>query len=268
MATYLIGDVQGCLDSLQALLTKINFNPENDRLGFVGDLVNRGPKSLETLDFILSLKNPLVVLGNHDLHFLALYFLGASHFHSISHTLDNVLNSPLCKKYIDFLLQQPFLICEDRFAMVHAGIPPQWTIETAQKYSNEISMLLQKNPIAFFKNIYGNDPTTWNENLTDWDRARYIVNAFTRIRFCDAKGVLDLENKTDVSADLNFKPWFSWRSIAENKLPIYFGHWASLEGRCNHPTIFALDTGCAWNGKLTAVRLEDQKLFFVMAQEK
>ena len=268
MATYLIGDVQGCFDSLQALLAKISFDPQKDRLGFVGDLINRGPKSLETLDFILSLKNPLIVLGNHDLHFLALYFLGASHFHHISHTLNDVLNSSHCKKYSDFLLTQPFLYCEDTFAMVHAGIPPQWTIDTAKKYSDEISLLLQKNPIAFFSNIYGNNPVAWNENLTGWNRARYIANAFTRMRFCDANGVLDLENKTDASSDILFKPWFSFRESNKDAKPIFFGHWASLEGRSDHPSIVALDTGCAWGGKLTAIRLQDRQLFSKETQEK
>src|SRR3990167_8665927 len=136
MSTYLIGDIQGCFDSLQALLAKIQFDPKKDRLAFVGDLVNRGPKSLETLRFITQLKNPLVVLGNHDLHLLALYFLRESaasilKFNSISHTLRDVLEAPDCDALIHFLLQQPLMHLEKTFAMVHAGIPPQWSIERA-----------------------------------------------------------------------------------------------------------------------------------------
>lgn len=262
---YLIGDVQGCFDSLESLLTKINFDPTQDQLGFVGDLVNRGPKSLETLAFITALKNPLIVLGNHDLHFLALYFLGTSKFHHITHTLDSVLASPICKKYVDFLLAQPFVYTNHTFAMVHAGIPPQWAITTAKTYSDEISLSLQKNPEAFFNHIYGNQPNLWHDNLEGWDRARYIVNAFTRMRFCNKEGKLDLENKTDLSTQLDFTPWFSWRDFTQDQQDIYFGHWASLEGRCTQPHVFALDTGCAWGEKLTAIMASSKKIIAVDA---
>ncbi|MCX7120371.1 MAG: symmetrical bis(5'-nucleosyl)-tetraphosphatase [Gammaproteobacteria bacterium] len=261
MSTYLIGDVQGCFESLQALSKKIKFHPENDRLGFVGDLINRGPKSLETLEFMLTLKNPLIVLGNHDLHLMALYYLRNNRhfsFKHISHTLQAVLDSPNCEELIQFLLQQPFMILEKEFAMVHAGIPPQWSFEATMNAANDAQNAMRQNPKAFFKNIYGNEPDTWNEKLTGWDRTRYTVNALTRMRFCTYDGVLDLENKTDITSDIKFKPWFSWTQPDRD---IYFGHWASLNGHCDHPRIFALDTGCAWGGKLTAIRIEDKQLF-------
>jgi len=267
MNTYTIGDVQGCFDSLQALLQKIKFNPEQDQLGFVGDLINRGPKSLETLRFIRSLKNPLIVLGNHDLHLLALYFLRDNpdfSFKHISHTVQEILEASDCDALIDFLLQQPFMILKKEFTMTHAGIPPQWSFEVAFNAAIEVQNAMRKNPKAFFENIYGNYPESWNENLMGWDRTRYIVNALTRMRFCTREGVLDLENKTDVSADEKFKPWFSW---IQPDRDIYFGHWASLNGRCDNPRVFALDTGCAWGGKLTAVRAEDKKLFQVDSLE-
>lgn len=265
MSTYLIGDVQGCFHSLQSLLTEIHYTPEKDRLGFVGDLVNRGPKSLETLDLILSLHSPLVVLGNHDLHFLALYFLGESQFRHISHTLTTLLASPHCKKYVDFLLAQPLLILENSFAMVHAGIPPQWSLTEAKAHADHASHRMLNNPEFFFKTIYGNDPRDWSENLDEPDRTRYIVNALTRLRFCDQTGKLELKNKTATMYHHQFKPWFEWRDSRKDAKNIYFGHWASLEGKCTQSHIFALDTGCVWKNKLTAIRSEDQQLFSVIA---
>lgn len=269
MSVYIIGDVQGCFDSLQALLEKINFNPEKDQLGFVGDLVNRGPKSLETLRFISQLKNPLIILGNHDLHFMALYFLRESatdmlKFKHISHTLRDVLEAPDCDALIHFLLQQPFMVLEKEFAMMHAGIPPQWSIKEAFSAANEAQKTMYENPVLFFEHIYGNDPAVWHENLTGWDRTRYIINAFTRMRFCTKTGELDLENKTDISTHEQFQPWFSW---IHPSIDVYFGHWASLNGRCDNPRVFALDTGCAWGETLTAIRAEDKKLFQVDSLE-
>ena len=269
MNTYLIGDVQGCFDSLQALLKKINFNPDLDRLGFVGDLVNRGPKSLETMRFVCTLKNPLIVLGNHDLHLMALYFLRHHRdrileFKHISHTLQAVLDAPDCAELIDFLLQQPFVLLEKEFMMAHAGIPPQWSFDRALALANEAQAALQKNPEAFFQFIYGNQPATWQENLSGSDRLRYIVNAFTRMRFCTQDGTLDLDNKTKHPMNLDYQPWFSWIHPSRD---IYFGHWASLNGHSTNPRVFALDTGCAWGKKLTAIRVGDKKLFQVDSLE-
>ena len=267
MSTYLIGDLQGCFDSLQALLSKIQFHPEKDQLGFVGDLINRGPKSLETLRFIRQLENPIIVLGNHDLHLLVLYYLKQKKHRperKISHTLDAILEAPDCDALIQFLLKQPFVINTENFLMVHAGIPPQWSCEKAFQLSQEVEKIMRDNPAKFFENLFGNFPHAWNDHLEGWDRVRYIVNAFTRMRFCTQTGDLDLTNKTDISANPKFKPWFEW--VMANK-PIYFGHWASLEGRCNQPNIYALDTGCVWGATLTAIRLEDKKMFSVKAQE-
>lgn len=264
MNTYIIGDLQGCFDSLQALLKKINFNPGEDRLGFVGDLVNRGPKSLETLRFITQLKNPIIVLGNHDLHLLALYFVKEFQYKNIPHTMDDILHAPDCESLIYFLLQQPLLFVDQQSVVVHAGIPPQWSVNDTMHYANEVHDALQKNPTLFFENIYGNDPAKWNNNLTGWGRMRYIVNALTRMRFCTRSGELELENKTDVSVHSDFLPWFEWRDSTDD---IYFGHWASLGGDCNKPHIFALDTGCAWGEQLSAIRVEDKKIFCVKAVE-
>ena len=260
MNTYIIGDVQGCFDSLQALLRKINFNEKKDRLAFVGDLVNRGPKSLETLRFIVQLKNPLIVLGNHDLHLLALYFL-RDHFSLIPHTLQDVLNAPDCEALIYFLLQQPFLIEHNNFVMVHAGIPPQWSVATALQHAMEAKKQLQKNPVEFFKHIYGNFPAIWHDDLPEWDKTRYIINAFTRMRFCKQDGTLDLDNKT-VTTDAQFRPWFEWTPYPTKN--IVFGHWASLQNR-PQAHYFALDTGCVWGGQLTALCVPDFQLICVNA---
>jgi bis(5'-nucleosyl)-tetraphosphatase (symmetrical) len=266
MTTFIIGDVQGCFDSLHALLEKIDFNPQKDQLGFAGDLVNRGPKSLETLRFIMQLKNPLIVLGNHDLHLLALHFL-SDRFTHIPHTMEALLQAPDCNALIDFLLQQPFISqhTTEQFTLVHAGIPPQWTIDEAIIYAKEIHESMRHNPALFFQNMYGNQPASWDNNLSGWDRTRYIVNALTRMRFCSKGGELELENKTDVSSSEKFRPWFAWRNDVDR---IYFGHWASLNGHCDKASIHALDTGCAWGGSLTAIRTTDQMRFSVNALEK
>lgn len=270
MPDYVIGDVQGCFDSLLALLEKVNFDPQKDRLGFVGDLVNRGPKSLETLRFIRQLQNPMVVLGNHDLHLLALYFLkdhAPLRFKHIKHTLHAVLTDGDCDTLIHWLLQQPLIYhdSEKNFVMTHAGIPPQWSIEEAIHHADETQKIMQHDPVSFFKNIYGNAPEIWHPHLAGWDRARYIINAFTRMRYCTRKGTLDLKNKTDQTHHIDFQPWFSWIKPSQD---ILFGHWASLQGHCDNPRVFALDTGCAWGNSLTALCLDDKRLFQVPACEK
>lgn len=270
MSTYIIGDVQGCFDSLQALLQKINFDPVNDRLGFAGDLVNRGLKSLETLRFIYQLRDPIIVLGNHDLHLMALYFLQHKphlEFKHISHTLQVMLEADDCQTLIYFLLQQPFLYhdVKKNFVMTHAGIPPQWSIEEAAQHAIAAQHVMQNDPVLFFEKMYGDQPTAWQNNLTGWDRVRYIVNALTRMRYCTQEGTLDLHNKTDQSTHPEFRPWFSWKNFDTD---ILFGHWASIEGRSDNPRVFALDTGCAWGRTLTALRIEDKKLFEIASIEK
>ena len=270
MSTYIIGDVQGCFDTLQSLLQKIHFDPAHDRLGFVGDLVNRGPNSLETLRFIYQLQNPIIVLGNHDLHLMALYFLRHQpqfEFKHISHTLQSVLEANECHIFIDFLLQHPFLYhdLKKQFVMTHAGIPPQWSLEVALQHANDAQKTMRNEPELFFQKIYGNQPSAWQDDLTDWDRTRYIINAFTRMRYCTIDGTLDLHNKTKQSDHHAFHPWFSWKNF---DVDILFGHWASLEGRCDNPRVFALDTGCAWGRTLTALRIEDKQLFQVASVEK
>lgn len=264
MYTYIIGDVQGCYVELQKLLELIHFDPKSDRLGFVGDLINRGPQSLETLRFIMQLQNPLIVLGNHDFHLIT---LASGLFENYTHhTLAEILAAPDKNQLIDFLRQQPLAYQDQElnFFMVHAGIPPQWSLQNALTYAEEVHQaLLNPNYREFLIHLYGNEPNHWQENLRGFDRLRYITNAFTRMRFCDEKGDLDLENIGTKSVDPErFKPWFEWR---HDHMDVFFGHWASLQGQSHRSKYYALDTGCVWGNQLTALRVEDKKLFSVNA---
>ena len=263
MATYAVGDVQGCLEELLSLLELVNFD-EDDQLWLTGDLVNRGPASLETLRFAKSLGDQIkVVLGNHDLHLLAI--ANGSAKPSRKDTLDEVLSAPDRDLLLDWLSQQPLLYHDDNlnFTMVHAGIPPIWTLEQAKGYSQEVKeILVSDNAGLYFDQMYGNQPTRWEDSLTNWDRLRCITNYFTRMRFCSAEG--DLEFKAKSGPDKGpkgFHPWYSFSHRKTLKNPIVFGHWASLEGNANTDNIYALDTGCVWGGTLTAMRLEDREIF-------
>ena len=264
MATYAIGDIQGCYESLQCLLEKIAFNPEVDTLWLVGDLINRGPDSLATLRFLYSIRNSIeFVLGNHDLHFLAVAFgMRRKGQHD---TLDALLNAPDRQELIDWLIQGKLLHTDEAlgFTMVHAGIPPIWTLHQAQAHAREVEAVLQSRYcFEFFASMYSNQPNAWKNKLIGLDRLRIITNYFTRMRFCNEEGMLELETKENMSAaPPGFAPWFSFarRKTAQNK--IIFGHWAALEGKTNTSNIYALDTGCVWGGSLSALRLEDEKLF-------
>lgn len=269
MATYAIGDVQGCYDSLMALLEEINYDDNKDTLWFAGDLVNRGPKSLETLRFIKGLGNKAIsVLGNHDLHLLALYFNDNNP--KKSDTLEATLNASDSEELMHWLRHQP-LVHYDRSlnaVMVHAGIPPKWSAKKALKRSLEVENFIQSADFReFFNVMYGNAPDKWDKTLIGMDRLRTIVNYFTRMRFCSQNGKLDLLTKEGLDKKpKGFSPWFELERKAAKKR-IFFGHWAALEGKTNVANVFALDTGCVWGGKLSAVRLEDEKWFRVSAQE-
>lgn len=265
MATYAVGDIQGCFDEFLALLESINFN-DSDRLWIAGDLVNRGPKSLETLRFLHSLGDRArIVLGNHDLHMLAVYYgiIKAKR----GDTFQDVFAAEDARKLMKWLRHQPLLITDEAlgYSMVHAGIPPQWSLEKAHRRAREVETVL-KSTLAkeFFKRMYGNRPSSWSGKLEGWQRLRLITNYFTRMRFCNAKGRLNLTCKgSPGSQPRGYQPWF----LHQNKLPenhrVIFGHWAALEGNASPENVFALDTGCVWGDRLTALRLEDQQLFSV-----
>jgi len=256
MATYVIGDVQGCFDELQALLEKIGFNAVHDRLWFVGDLVNRGPKSLEVLRFVRELGDrAVVVLGNHDLH-LVTQHEGYERKRK-DDTFTDVLGAPDAKELVDWLRTRPMMHVEGGWAMVHAGLLPGWSISKALALGKEVQTALNAdNYRDFLANMYGSKPERWEDSLSSWDRLRVIVNAMTRMRFCRADGTMEFK-ATGKEAPTGFSPWHAVRNGADER--IVFGHWSTAGLQLNE-RIAGLDTGCVWGGQLTALRLEDRWL--------
>ncbi|MGD9152496.1 MAG: symmetrical bis(5'-nucleosyl)-tetraphosphatase [Gammaproteobacteria bacterium] len=270
MSTYAIGDVQGCYAELMLLLEKIKFSPAKDRLWFVGDLVNRGPKSLEVLRFIKNLGNKcVVVLGNHDLHLLAVVY--GSQQYSDEDTFVDVLDADDKDELLLWLRSQKLCHYDEKlnFVMTHAGIPPQWDLATTQQCAQEVEQILQSNKhIEFFEHMYGNQPNYWNNDLLGWDRYRYITNALTRMRYCDNEGRLNLTEKGPIdNAPADLIPWFEMLNPKNKNFNIVFGHWAALMGSATEAyvakNIFAIDTGCCWGRKLTALQLETRQLYGV-----
>lgn len=264
MATYAIGDIQGCHDELLQLLERIHFNPDSDRLWFTGDLVNRGPKSLETLRFVRGLGDAAItVLGNHDLHLLAVWQNKQRHFKS-NDTLSAIFEADDGDTLLEWLRYQPLMHFDQtlNIAMVHAGLPPQWTPEQALSYATEVESVLRGEKFhEFLGHMYGNKPARWSENLSGWDRLRFIVNCFTRLRFCTPDGKLDFKYKGEPGTqDGEHLPWFSLPQRQNRGLPIVFGHWSTL-GLYTEDNVYAIDTGCLWGGSLTALRLEDKAVF-------
>tara|TARA_R110001592_G_scaffold103247_3_gene290997 strand:- start:3443 stop:4276 length:834 start_codon:yes stop_codon:yes gene_type:complete len=262
MARYAIGDVQGCFDSLMALLKQINFEAKSDELWFAGDLVNRGPKSLASLRFIKQLGEngglpAKVILGNHDLHLLACYHTDRTA--KKKDTFTDILNAPDCDELMTWLIQQPLMHWDKTsdFVMTHAGIPHIWNIEQAYSLSQEVFQALQRSNLrVFFENMYGNSPATWSDDLSGLTRLRVITNYFTRMRFIKVNGELDFAAKEDLdSAPECFSPWFSFPP--KDSTRFIFGHWAALSGETGFGDQFqAIDTGCVWRGKLTALNLD------------
>lgn len=264
MATYVIGDLQGCLTPLVQLLEQINYQPEQDKLWFAGDLINRGEESLETLRFIKSLgHNATIVLGNHDLHLLAV-----SHGYGKlkrGDTLAEILTAGDRDDLMNWLRQQPLFHYDEQLntVMTHAGIPPCWDLAKTQSLANEVETKLKSDSVDdFFATMYGNTPDTWSDELRGLDRLRAITNYLTRMRFCDENSKLDLKSKEGINtAEKGFAPWFNYPSKVPKDCHIVFGHWAALEGKTQLERIHALDTGCVWGGSLTALRLEDKQRF-------
>ena len=260
MATYAVGDLQGCLQALQCLLKQVAFDPQRDRLWLVGDLVNRGPQSLETLRFLYSIRESLVcVLGNHDLHLLA----AGRNIERLkkADTLREIIEAPDSAELLEWLRQQKLMHYDEQrnLALVHAGIPPQWSLRKALKCAAEVETALRDDNLLppYLDGMYGNDPAKWDNDLKGVTRLRVITNYFTRMRFCTAEGKLDLKSKEGLdNAPPGYKPWFQHKERKTKGLKIIFGHWAALEGRCNEPGISALDTGCVWGGALTLMNVD------------
>ena len=258
MATYAIGDVQGCYDELRALLARIGFDSARDRLWFVGDLVNRGPKSLEVLRFVRSLGDgaTTTVLGNHDLHLLCLAEGFAKRRED--DTLDAVLGAPDAADLLGWLRRRPLMHREGDNAMVHAGLLPQWSVDKALALAGEVEAALRAPSYRdFLAALYGSKPARWSDALEGWDRLRVIVNAMTRMRFCSPEGVMDFHVKSD-QAPAGYLPWFEARPLREEP-KIVCGHWSAL-GLKLTAHVSALDAGCVWGGSLAALRLEDGAL--------
>ena len=258
MATYAIGDVQGCFDELEALLRKIRFS-SGDRLWLVGDLVNRGPKSLQVLRFVRGLgPRAVTVLGNHDLHLVA-QFEGVERARK-DDTFQDVLGAPDASELVAWLRGQPMMHADGDYAMVHAGVLPQWTIGRALTLGKEVERVLQAPRYReFLEHMYGSKPDRWDDALSGWDRLRVIVNAMTRMRFCDRNGKMDLQGKGTEPAK-GFLRWYETRP--KEACTLVFGHWSQL-GLVREPAVVGLDSGCVWGGALTAFRLEDRTLFQV-----
>jgi len=257
MATYAIGDVQGCFDELMELLARIGFDDSHDRLWFVGDLVNRGPKSLEVLRFVRSLGDRAVtVLGNHDLHLVA-QFEGLERRRK-SDTFDDVLDAADAGDLVTWLRMRPMLHAEGRHAMVHAALLPQWSLAQAACLAREVEQALAApNYREFLAHMYGNGPERWDDSLAGWERLRAVVNVMTRLRFCTPEGRMDFRS-SGVQPPEGFAPWFALRP-ARAEPALVCGHWSALGLRLTD-RVALLDSGCVWGGALTALRLEDRWL--------
>ena len=261
MATYAVGDIQGCGAEFRQLLEQMRFDPAQDKLWLVGDLVNRGPDSLEVLRFVRSLGDAAItVLGNHDLHLLAVAE-GVAELHHTD-TLDEILNAPDRDELLAWLRGQRLLYNEGDYVLVHAGLVPQWSVEQAANLAREVEAALRGPDYAtFLQRMYGNAPHTWDDELTGYKRLRVIVNAFTRMRICTPGGEMEFRFKGELpDIPEGYLPWYEVPKRKSRKATVIFGHWSALGLESK---VIALDTGCLWGGPMSAIRLEDRELFQV-----
>jgi bis(5'-nucleosyl)-tetraphosphatase (symmetrical) len=264
MAIYAVGDIQGCHDELRRLLDLVRFSPDHDRLWCVGDMVNRGPQSLDTLRFLRSLGAAFTgVLGNHDLHFLALAC--GAFTEGKTRSLRALLDAPDCHELFEWVRQLPLAYREKvetsngltTFLMVHAGIAPGWKFKQTIKLSAEVEGALQGPGYRqFLTDMYGNKPDQWSNDLEGSKRLRVITNVLTRIRFCTPDGRMDFTVKSEAAAaPPGHVPWFTLQHLRANKV-LLFGHWAMLDGKTGRQDIIGLDTGCVWGRAMTLLRLD------------
>lgn len=264
MSTYVIGDLQGCFEPLQRLLNAIEFKSDCDQLWFVGDLVNRGPQSLECLRFVRDLAdNAVTVLGNHDIHLLA---IGCGVRETSRHcTLDAVLSAPDKTELLQWLRNQPLLHHDStlNFTMTHAGIFPCWSLEEAKRYASEVEQALSGDTfVDFLSVLFSDQPEQWSETLAGFERLRFIINSFTRMRYCRGDTSLSFSfsgHPSDAPSDL--APWFEVPERPMQSQNIIFGHWSALEGVQIRAHVFANDAGCIWGGELMARCLESGEVF-------
>lgn len=263
MTTYVIGDIQGCYDPLMRLLEKVKFDPTVDWIWVTGDVVNRGLASLATLSFLYNIRDRVTgVLGNHDLTLLAVAS-GTHAFDPERHTFKDVLEAEEGPRYLAWLSTWPLLHYDPitKTLVVHAGLIPQWDLARAQSLSDEIQTCLGESAAQrqqFFEHLYGDKPDQWHPDLAANERWRFIVNVFTRIRFCTPDGRLDFITKEGAhKAPAGFYPWFQIYTLPTGVNQLLFGHWAALEGHTGRHNIHALDTGCVWGRCLSAFVLEE-----------
>ncbi len=273
MANYAVGDIQGCYKEFDKGLKKINFNEKKDRLWISGDIVNRGPDSLKTLERIYSIRSSVnIVLGNHDLHFLARHY--ADRKSAKNDTLEELLASSKCEKYAKFLLKQPFVFSKKiklkngdkkKYIMVHAGLPHYLTFKECMNLNKLSQEFLSKNPKKNLKKIFFHHRKNNFKIISMNDKLAFFINAVTRIRICDKEGKIMFAFKKGLKdLPFNFVPWFKLKISALTRNDrLIFGHWAALNGKTNKQNIIGLDTGCVWGNKLTFVRLEDSKKYFI-----
>ena len=270
MADYVVGDIQGCFTGLKKLLDSVSFNPNKDQLIAVGDLVGRGPQALETLEFLYSLGEQFdTVLGNHDLHLLAIY--SGVRQAKANDKLDILLADKNIAVYVDWLRSKPLaLAIDDNTLISHAGLYPQWSMQQALKLSAECSALLQSpNWQSHLAQMYGNKPDKWQENLSGHERWRFIINAFTRMRYMYDAKKLELKFKDAPNlAPKNLLPWFAIpnKNLSDNT-KLLFGHWATLAGQTNSSQFIGLDTGYIWGKQLTMWQVQNGKKYSVNFQE-
>jgi bis(5'-nucleosyl)-tetraphosphatase (symmetrical) len=256
---YAVGDVQGCYDELRTLLASVHFSADRDRLWLVGDLVNRGPRSVETLRFVRALAdNAVVVLGNHDLHLLAVA-LGSRRKRK-SDTIDDVLDANDRDELLEWLITRPLAHFDAARGdlLVHAGLVPQWSADTALALAREVEAALRKDPRKLFDHMYADEPNRWSESLTGMDRLRFAINVLTRLRVCTLEGRVDLKMKGKPDGEKPYRPWFDIESRKSRDVRIVFGHWSAL-GLVLAPGVVGLDTGCVWGNALTAFDLDSER---------
>lgn len=263
MTRYAIGDVQGCHDELKQLLARLHFSADRDQIYFVGDLVNRGPASLQVLRFVHALAdNAIIVLGNHDLHLLAIA-------HGVrknrkSDTLEDVLTAPDRDKLLEWLLTRPLAHVHVRDdartdLMVHAGLVPQWTVDNTIELAREVESVLRDDPKRVFDHMYGDEPDQWSNDLAPKDRLRFTINVLTRLRVCTAEGRVDLKWKgKPPQPNSPCQPWFDIATRKSRNARVIFGHWSAL-GFVQRNSVMGLDSGCVWGGALTAVDLDSDR---------
>jgi len=258
MTTWAIGDIQGCHDELRALVAQLDFRADRDQLWFTGDLVNRGPQSLETLRYVRSLgDNAVTVLGNHDLHLLAVAYATKRKIKSAD-TIEDILEARDRDTLLEWLISRPLIHHDSsrKTLLVHAGLVPQWSADTAATLAREVEAALKKDPRALFDEMYGDQPDKWSDGLNGMERLRFAINALTRLRICTRDGRVDLKMKggtKDIRAP--FKPWFEWDNRESRDERVIFGHWSAL-GFVSTQGVVGLDTGCVWGGSLTALDID------------